>query len=128
MQKMVTEIVGGEPYDYYPPGEYIVFAKGVCDGRPTFKYTRIEIAGTLTRVGAGESIDAIVKGYRGRVPGEAIEEAIEIAPKLGKGLSGNPRKTVAWSVAQIRSRGDIALRHHWAAWADEIASSLCSSQ
>ena len=40
MQKMVTEIVGGEPYDYYPPGEYIVFAKGVCDGRPTFKYSR----------------------------------------------------------------------------------------
>jgi uncharacterized protein (DUF433 family) len=95
MRKMVTEIVGGEPYDYYPMGQYIVRAKGVCDGRPTFKYTRIEIAGTLTRVDAGESIDAIVEGYRGRVPREAIEEAIEIGPKLGRRLSGKLPKSVA---------------------------------
>jgi uncharacterized protein (DUF433 family) len=80
MSKMVSEMVGGEPYDYYPPGQYIVAAKGVCGGRPTFKYTRIEIAGTLTRVAAGESIDHIVEGYRGRVPRQAIEEAIAIAP------------------------------------------------
>jgi len=86
MSRMITEMVGGEPYYYYPLGQYIVRAKGVCDGRPTFKYTRIEISGTLARVAAGESIDAIVEGYRGRVPKEAIEEAIDIARKAGKTL------------------------------------------
>ncbi len=94
--RMVTEIIGGEAYDYYPLGKYVVRAKGVCDGRPTFKYTRIEIAGTLTRVTAGEDIDSIVEGYRGRVPKEAIQEAIEIAHKIGKHLYRNlPKNMVA---------------------------------
>ncbi len=43
---------------------------------PTFKYTRIEITGTLDRLAAGENLDQIVAGYRGRVPREAIIEAI----------------------------------------------------
>ena len=51
-------------------------ALGVCGGRPTFKYTRIEIAGTLDRLAAGESLEEIVAGYGALVPREAIEEAI----------------------------------------------------
>ncbi len=43
MDKLITEMVGDEPYQYYPFGNYIVRAIGVCGGRPTFKYTRIEI-------------------------------------------------------------------------------------
>ncbi|HXG66945.1 MAG TPA: DUF433 domain-containing protein [Blastocatellia bacterium] len=78
MAEMVTEIVGGEPYQYYPLGEYIVRAPGVCGRRPTFKYTRIEITGTLERLAAGESIVAIVEGYRGRVSHAAIMEAAQI--------------------------------------------------
>lgn len=74
----VSEIVGDEPYEYYPLGDYVVRAVGVCGGRPTFKYTRIEIAGTLERLGAGEGIDEIVAGYRGRVPREAIVEAVRL--------------------------------------------------
>jgi uncharacterized protein (DUF433 family) len=58
-RQLVREIVGGEPYEYYPLGDYVVRAVGVCGGRPTFKYTRIEIPGTLERLGAGESIDAV---------------------------------------------------------------------
>ena len=54
-RKLVSEIVGGEPYEYYPLGDYIVRAVGVCRGQPTFKYTRIEITGTLERLAAGES-------------------------------------------------------------------------
>lgn len=38
MAELMTEIVGGEPYEYYPLGEYVVRAPGVCGGRPTFKY------------------------------------------------------------------------------------------
>jgi uncharacterized protein (DUF433 family) len=78
MAKLVTEIVGGESYQYDPLGAYVVRAVGVCGGRPTFKYTRIEITGTLERLAAGESIDDIVKGYRGRVPRAAIVEAVRL--------------------------------------------------
>ena len=73
---IITEIVGDEPYQYYPLGKYIVRAIGVCGGRPTFKYTRIEITGTLERLAAGENLNDIVQGYRGRVSQEAIIEAI----------------------------------------------------
>lgn len=63
---------------YYPLGKYIVRAPGICGGRPTFKYTRIEIAGTLDRISSGELMDDLVAGYRGRVPKAAILEAIEL--------------------------------------------------
>ena len=76
--RMVTEVVEGETYSYLPLGNYIVRAPGVCGGRPTFKYTRIEIAGTLDRLAAGESIDQLVQGYRGRVSHAAIMEAINL--------------------------------------------------
>ena len=76
MAKLITEMVGGEVYQYYPLGEHVVRAVGVCGGRPTFKYTRIEITGMLERLAAGESIDEIVRGYRGRVSREAVVEVI----------------------------------------------------
>ncbi len=78
MRELVTETVGGERYQYVPLGRYVVRAPGVCDGRPTFKYTRIEITATLERLAAGETIEQIVAGYRGRVPREAIAEAISV--------------------------------------------------
>lgn len=77
--KLITEVVNGETYEYYPLGEHVVRAVGVCGGRPTFKYTRIEVAGTLDRLAAGESPDAIVTGYDGRVSRDAIVEALRIA-------------------------------------------------
>jgi len=78
MTGLITEVVGGEPYQYYPYGAHVVRAVGVCGGRPTFKYTRIEITGTLERLAAGEDLDSIVKGYRGRVSRAAVVEAIEL--------------------------------------------------
>jgi uncharacterized protein (DUF433 family) len=82
MSELITESVKGEPYQYYPLGEHVVRAVGVCGGRPTFKYTRIEIAGTLDRLAVGESLDAIVAGYRGRVSREAVIEAIQVERHL----------------------------------------------
>ena len=76
MSELITEVVNGEPYQYYPLGEHVVRAMGVCGGRPTFKYTRIEITGALDRLAAGESLEEIVAGYRGRVSREAVSEAI----------------------------------------------------
>ncbi len=52
----------------------------MCEGLPTFKYTRIEITGTLERLAAGESLDEIVAGYRGRVSRQTILEAGRITP------------------------------------------------
>jgi uncharacterized protein (DUF433 family) len=78
MTKVMTELIEGETYQYYPLGKHVVRAVGVCGGRPTFKYTRIEIAGTLDRLAAGESLEKIVAGYRGRVSREAVIEAIQI--------------------------------------------------
>ena len=63
---------------YYPLAQYIVRAVGVCGGRPTFKYTRIEITGTLERLASGKSLDEIVADYKGRVSREAILEAGQV--------------------------------------------------
>ncbi|MBD3397544.1 DUF433 domain-containing protein [Candidatus Micrarchaeota archaeon] len=79
MNKPETERMEGETYEYYSLGRYIVRAKGVCGGRPTFKHTRIEVNGTLDRLDAGEDIDDIVRGYKGLVRKEAILEAMELA-------------------------------------------------
>ncbi len=78
MSELVSEDVNGERYQYYPLGEYVVRAVGVCGGRPTFKYTRIEITGTLDRLAAGESLETIVASYRGRVSRAAVIEAVQI--------------------------------------------------
>src|SRR5947209_4474752 len=77
--EILTEKVGGEDYEYVPLSEHIVRAIGVCSGRPTFKYTRIEVEGALNRLRSGETLDSIVSGYGGRVPREAIQEAIDLA-------------------------------------------------
>ncbi|MDR3603441.1 MAG: DUF433 domain-containing protein [Syntrophaceae bacterium] len=84
MSRMITEIIDDEPYEYIPLGEHVVKAKGVCGGRPTFKYTRILIAGTRDRIDAGEDIDEIVAGYRGRVSKNAILEARRIWSNFSK--------------------------------------------
>lgn len=78
MRSLSTEILNGETYSYYPLGQYVVRAIGVCGDRPTFKYTRIEITGVIERLATGESIDSIVQGFRGRVSREAISEALQV--------------------------------------------------
>jgi len=78
MDEPVNEIVGGEPYQYYPLGDYVVRAVGVCGGRPTFKYTRLEVTGILECLAAGQHIDDIVENYQGRISHEAIFEAVTL--------------------------------------------------
>jgi uncharacterized protein (DUF433 family) len=81
--EFITEMVGGEEYQYLPLGKYVVRAVGVCGGRPTFKYTRIEVSGTLNRLASGESMESIVAGYGGSVPREAVLEAVQRSPDSG---------------------------------------------
>ncbi|HKA53189.1 MAG TPA: DUF433 domain-containing protein [Candidatus Binatia bacterium] len=79
VKKLVREIVGGEPYEYYPLGRHIVAAPGVCGGRPTFKYTRIEVEFVLGLLAAGEPMAQLIKNFQGRVAKSAIEEAVRLA-------------------------------------------------
>jgi len=76
---LVRESHGGEPYDYYPLGEHIVAAPEVCGGRPTFKYTRIDVRHVLSSLAAGETPEQIVASFRGRISREAVEEAQRLA-------------------------------------------------
>jgi uncharacterized protein (DUF433 family) len=80
-RKLVHEEVDGEVYEYVPLGKYVVSAPGVCRGRPTFKYTRIEVAGVLEWLSAGNSLEELLAGYKGRVSREAIQEAATLAGK-----------------------------------------------
>ena len=112
MPELMTEIVSGEPYQYCSLGDYVVRAVGVCGGRPTFKYTRIEITGTLERLAAGEHIEDIVQGYRGRVSRAAIMEAVRLVTE--QFLEDAARSRAGWMIVldeQLLGRGlerDIA--------------------
>ena len=52
-------------------------ALGVCGGRPTFKYTRIEATGALNLMAAGYTLAQIAQRFA--VPPKAVEEALHIA-------------------------------------------------
>jgi uncharacterized protein (DUF433 family) len=84
LKKLVREVVGGEPYEYYSLGKYIVAAPGICGGRPTFKYTRVEVQVVLDLIASGESLEKMVENFQGRVPLKAIEETLRLAASLLK--------------------------------------------
>jgi uncharacterized protein (DUF433 family) len=76
-RELVCEVVGGEPYEYYPLGEYIVCAPGVCGGEPTFKYTRINVEHALGRLSMGWNVEQVAESYT--LPVAAIKQAIHLA-------------------------------------------------
>lgn len=78
-KKLLREIVGGEPYEYYRMGRYIVSAPGICGGRPTFKYTRIDVRHALRFLSEGYTIKGLAKAWK--IPIEAIQEALDMAAK-----------------------------------------------
>lgn len=83
--KLVIELVGGEPYEYYPLGDHIVRAVGVCGGRPTFKYTRIDVDFILNELAHGCTVSYLVEAYRAsHLTEAAIQEAITLAQSAFK--------------------------------------------
>jgi uncharacterized protein (DUF433 family) len=88
--ELVRETIEGTQYDYYPLGECIVAAPGVCGGRPTVKYTRIDARWLVRALDRGESIEAIEADYAGRVPRRAIEEALRLAEEHGRAFLEQP--------------------------------------
>lgn len=78
--QLESEMYGGEIYEYYPLGKHIVAAPGVCGGRPTFKYTRLEVSMILSRLAVGDTVADILQNYsQSRISAEAISEAIQFA-------------------------------------------------
>jgi uncharacterized protein (DUF433 family) len=77
---LVRETRGGEPHEYYPLGRHVVAVPGVCGGRPTFKYTRLEVSVVLSLIAAGDTVEQAVQAYAlsGLTP-EAVREAIQLA-------------------------------------------------
>ena len=78
--QLVQEMYGGELYEYYPLGKHIVRAPGVCGGRPTFKYTRLEPSMILAQLSLGRTAEELVVDYQpSKVTVEGVYEAIHLA-------------------------------------------------
>lgn len=73
-------MVDDTTYAYYPLGKYVVVAPGVCGGRPTFKYTRLEVSTVLALLAEGRSIDeAVAEFEESSLEAAAIREALQLA-------------------------------------------------
>jgi uncharacterized protein (DUF433 family) len=81
-------------------GTYIVADSGICHGKPTFKGSRVMVWQVLDMVRRGLPWEEISYHWRGKVPGEAIAEALELA----KGVFRESRAVPAIS----RSRKSLA--------------------
>lgn len=89
---LIREKVGAEWYDYVPLGKHIVAAPGVCGGRPTFKYTRLEVVVILDLLAAGHTVQELLQEYsHSKLSAEAISEAILLARKAFVGSAGKVR-------------------------------------
>jgi uncharacterized protein (DUF433 family) len=78
--QLVQELYGGEVYEHYPLGKYIIAAPDVCGGRPTFKYTRLELGMVLALLANGMTVDEVVQDYhRPELMPEAVQEALVVA-------------------------------------------------
>lgn len=78
--ELVRKDYGGETYEYYPLGKHVVVAPVVCGGRPTFKYSRLEVSMVLAMPARGERPEEIIKNYAiSSLTADAIAEAIELA-------------------------------------------------
>ncbi len=75
--KWVREDRDGVIYEYLPLGKYVVAARGVCGGRPTIKYRRLDARHILGFFRRGDGVQQIADGYR--LPVEAVEEVIRLA-------------------------------------------------
>lgn len=60
-------------------GRHIVTDPRICHGQPTFRGTRIMVRQVLEQVAHGMAWETIVDEWRGKVPKEAIAEAVHLA-------------------------------------------------
>lgn len=60
-------------------GKYIVADPKICHGKPTFAGTRIMVWQVLGMLARGMPWDEIIRQWSGKVPREAIREAVELS-------------------------------------------------
>jgi len=70
--ELVREQWGEDVYEYVPLGEYVVAARGVCGGRPTLKYTRMDARWVMMYLRNGRTPEELARTHN--VPVEAIHE------------------------------------------------------
>ena len=74
--RTISETYGGDLYEYFPLGEYVVAARGVCDGRPTLKYTRMDARWIIAYIKMGRTVEELAVAHGVAVA--AIREVIEL--------------------------------------------------
>jgi uncharacterized protein (DUF433 family) len=77
--ELVREEYGGAPYEYYPLGQYVVAAPGVCGGRPSIKYTRIDARHVIGSLRSGDTRSEVSSHYK--IPVAAVDEAIALSER-----------------------------------------------
>ena len=75
--KLVRETFNGDPYEYYPLGKHVVAARGVCGGRPTIKYHRLDALHIIGFLKRGDTTQQIARNYR--IPVAAVHEVVGLA-------------------------------------------------
>jgi len=85
---MQPEIPEVEVKEY---GKYIVADPRICHGKWTIRGTRILVSVVLEQVAEGLDWDTIVRSWRGKVPREAIVEAILLARDALLATTGEDR-------------------------------------
>ena len=76
-QGLVREFLDDRAYEYYPLGEYVVAARGVCGGRPTIKYHRLDARHIMGFLRRGDTPEEVAENYS--IPLEAVHEVIELS-------------------------------------------------
>ena len=87
-RQLMREMVGGESYEYVPLGKFVVSAPAICRGRPTFKDTRIEVAGVLARLAAGHTVAALITDSEAVFPARPSRKPLPWLSKHSYGKSG----------------------------------------
>ena len=60
-------------------GRFVVSDPAVCDGRPTFRGTRVFVSDVLDDVARGMAWEAIIERWHGSISRDAIAEAVRLA-------------------------------------------------
>ena len=76
-QGLVREFLDDRAYEYYPLGEYVVAARGVCGGRPTLKYTRMDARWVMAYLKLGRTAEELAETHG--VPVAAIHEVVRLS-------------------------------------------------
>ncbi len=76
-ENLVIEQYGGEDYIYLPLGKYVVAAPGICGGRPTLKYTRMDARWVMGYLDLGRTAEELAGTHN--VPVAAIEEVKQLS-------------------------------------------------